>query len=43
VLIGADLLRLRDVARLGSPIASIGGAGIVDGIFLNSIVAVLLT
>jgi len=43
VLIGADLLRLKDVARLGAPIASIGGAGTFDGIFLTGIVAVLLT
>ena len=43
VLIGADLLRMKDVARLGAPIASIGGAGTFDGIFLTGIVAVLLT
>jgi len=43
VLIGADLLRLRDVSRIGTPIASIGGAGTFDGIFLTGIVAVLLT
>ncbi len=43
VLIGADLLRLRDVRRLGTPIASIGGAGTFDGIFITGIVAVLLT
>jgi uncharacterized membrane protein len=42
VLIGADLLHLRDVAKLGAPIASIGGAGTFDGIFLTGIVAVLL-
>ena len=42
VLIGADLLRLRDVRRLGVPIASIGGAGTFDGIFITGIVAVLL-
>jgi len=42
VMIGADLLRLKDVARLGTPIASIGGAGTFDGIFLTGIVAVLL-
>jgi len=43
VLIGADLLRMKDVAKLGAPIASIGGAGTFDGIFLTGIVAVLLT
>lgn len=43
VIIGADLLHLRDVAKLGTSIASIGGAGTFDGIFLTGIVAVLLT
>ena len=43
VLIGADILRLGDVARLGTPVAAIGGAGTFDGIFLTGIVAVLLT
>jgi uncharacterized membrane protein len=42
VLIGADLLRLRDIRKLGTPFASIGGAGTFDGIFLTGIVAVLL-
>jgi uncharacterized membrane protein len=43
VLIGADLTRLRDIPRLGAPIASIGGAGTFDGIFLTGLVAVLLS
>jgi len=42
VLIGADLLRLNDVRTLGTPVASIGGAGTFDGIFITGIVAVLL-
>ena len=42
VLIGADLLRLNDIRRLGAPFASIGGAGTFDGIFLTGVVAVLL-
>ncbi|MBI3140242.1 MAG: DUF1614 domain-containing protein [Rhodocyclales bacterium] len=42
VLVGADLLRLRDVQKLGEPVASIGGAGTFDGIFITGIVAVLL-
>ncbi|OGI48608.1 MAG: hypothetical protein A2151_02670 [Candidatus Muproteobacteria bacterium RBG_16_65_34] len=42
VLIGADLLRLDDIRRLGAPFASIGGAGTFDGIFITGIVAVLL-
>lgn len=42
VLIGADLLRLKDIRRMGAPFASIGGAGTFDGIFITGIVAVLL-
>jgi len=42
VLLGADLLRLGDVRNLGSPLASIGGAGTFDGVFITGIVAVLL-
>lgn len=42
VLLGADLLRLKDVRQLGAPVASIGGAGTFDGIFVTGIVAVLL-
>lgn len=42
VLIGADLLRLNDIRRLGAPFASIGGAGTFDGIFITGVVAVLL-
>lgn len=42
VLIGADLLRLNDIRKIGTPVASIGGAGTFDGIFLTGIVAVLL-
>ncbi|MEJ2345049.1 MAG: DUF1614 domain-containing protein [Gammaproteobacteria bacterium] len=43
VLIGADLLRLKDVGKMGAPVASIGGAGTFDGIFITGIVAVLLS
>lgn len=43
VLIGADLLRLKDVRRLGTPLASIGGAGTFDGVFITGLMAVLLT
>ena len=42
VLIGADLLRLRDIDRMGVAVASIGGAGTFDGIFFTGIIAVLL-
>jgi uncharacterized membrane protein len=41
-LIGADLLNLDELGSLGAPIASIGGAGTFDGIFLTGIAAVLL-
>ena len=42
VLIGADILRLKDIRKLGVPLAAIGGAGTFDGIFITGIVAVLL-
>lgn len=42
VIIGADLLRLNDIRKLGTPFAAIGGAGTFDGIFVTGIVAVLL-
>lgn len=42
VLLGADLLRLKDIRQLGAPMASIGGAGTFDGIFMTGLVAVLL-
>ncbi len=41
-LIGADLMNLGRLSELGAPVASIGGAGTFDGIFLTGIVAVLL-
>ncbi len=40
-LIGADLMNLHHLADLGAPIASIGGAGTFDGIFLTGLLAVL--
>ena len=42
VLIGSDLLHLKDLKRMGAPFAAIGGAGSFDGIFITGIVAVLL-
>ncbi len=42
VLVGADLTRLKDIRNLGAPLASIGGAGTFDGIFLAGFLAVLL-
>lgn len=41
-LIGADLLNLGNIRGLGAPVASIGGAGTFDGIFLIGIVSVLI-
>jgi uncharacterized membrane protein len=41
-LVGADLWNLGKLRGLGAPVASIGGAGKFDGIFLTGIVAVLL-
>lgn len=41
-LIGADLLNLVHLRDLGAPVASIGGAGTFDGVFMIGIVAVLL-
>ena len=41
-LIGADLANLSKIRNLGISIASIGGAGTFDGIFLSGIMAVIL-
>jgi uncharacterized membrane protein len=41
-LIGADLSNLGRIAKGGTSVASIGGAGKFDGIFLTGIVAVLI-
>jgi uncharacterized membrane protein len=41
-LVGADLMNLDKISALGAPVASIGGAGTFDGIFLTGILAVLL-
>lgn len=42
VLVGADVLRLREAARSGAPALSLGGAGTRDGIFLAGVIAVLI-
>lgn len=42
VLVGADLMRLQDIRRLGVPFASIGGGGSFDGVFLSGMLAVML-
>ena len=41
-LIGADLTNLKAIPDLGAPVASIGGAGTFDGVFLTGIIAVIL-
>ena len=41
-LIGADLMNLGKLGELGAPVASIGGAGTFDGIFVTGVVAVLI-
>lgn len=43
VLIGADLTNLDKLQALGAPVASIGGAGTFDGVFLAGVAAVLLS
>lgn len=41
-LIGADLLHLREIKRIATGMASIGGAGTFDGIVLSGLMAALL-
>ncbi|GEM_PF-3781034 len=41
-LIGADILNIQKIKDLGAPVASIGGEGTFDGVFLAKIIAVLL-
>jgi uncharacterized membrane protein len=41
-LVGADLLNLHRVGRVGAPLVSIGGAGTFDGVLLSGIAAVLI-
>ena len=41
-LIGADILNLHRIPRLGAPIVSIGGAGTFDGIYTTGLISVLL-
>lgn len=42
-LFGADILHMDELRYLRAPVASIGGAGTFDGIFLAGIIAVLLS
>ena len=41
-LVGADLMNLGELRTLGAPVASIGGAGTFDGIFVTGLTAVVL-
>ena len=41
-LIGADILNLDKVSKLGAPLVSIGGAGTFDGIYLTGLMSVFL-
>ncbi len=41
-LIGADLLNIGRFNRVGGGVVSIGGAGVVDGVFLAGILAALI-
>ena len=41
-LVGADLLNLGRIGRMGAPLVSIGGAGTFDGVLLSGVVAVLI-
>ncbi len=41
-LVGADLMNLGILGKLGASVASVGGAGTFDGVFLTGILAVLL-
>ena len=40
--LGAGLFNLGSIRRLGAPVASVGGAGTFDGVFLAGLIAVLL-
>jgi uncharacterized membrane protein len=41
-LVGADLLHLRDIQKITTGVASIGGAGTFDGIVISGLIATLL-
>ena len=41
-LIGADVMNIRNLSNSGAPVASIGGAGTFDAIFLSGIIAAFL-
>lgn len=41
-LVGADLLNLNKIPKLGAPMVSIGGAGVFDGVYMTGVVAIFL-
>jgi uncharacterized membrane protein len=41
-LIGADIMNLPKIGAMHAPVASIGGAGTFDGVFVSGLIAVLL-
>jgi uncharacterized membrane protein len=41
-LVGADLLNLSKIPKLGAPMVSIGGAGVFDGVYITGVMAILL-
>ncbi len=41
-LVGADLMHLKEIKRINTSVASIGGAGTFDGIVLSGLLATLL-
>ncbi|HDQ05606.1 MAG TPA: DUF1614 domain-containing protein [Candidatus Bathyarchaeota archaeon] len=41
-LVGADLLNLNKIPKLGAPMVSIGGAGVFDGVYMTGVMAILL-
>lgn len=42
ILIGADIMNLDKIHEIGAPVASIGGAGTFDGVFMNGIFSILV-
>jgi len=43
VLIGADILNLKKIRKIGAPMISIGGAGSFDGIFITGVISAILS
>jgi uncharacterized membrane protein len=41
-LLGADIFNLSVISQMHAPVASIGGAGTFDGVFVSGVIAVLL-